>query len=83
VHVAEQREREAVLLREGRVDERVVAADGQQRRPALPHGGRGLIQAGELGVSDAAEVVAVKLIFRREAPGLFSSSQRQIAIGSG
>ena len=50
MHVAEQREREAVLLREGRVDERVVAADGQQRRPALPHGGRGLIQAGELGV---------------------------------
>jgi hypothetical protein len=60
VHVAQERERERVGLEESGVAEGAVPADREEDRAAAGELGCGLSQAGELGRSDAAEVIAVE-----------------------
>ena len=60
VHVAQKRERETSGLGEFGVAEGRVGADGEHHRPALARPLGDLIQAAQLGRSDAAEVVAVE-----------------------
>lgn len=60
VHIAEQRKAELSQARECLVARRAVAADREQRRPALLDRARDLIQAAQLRRSDAAEIVAIE-----------------------
>lgn len=60
VDVAQQREREPLRLIVGSMRKRTVGADRQNRRAALPDLGIDLDQAGELGCSDPAPVVAIE-----------------------
>lgn len=60
VHVAQEREGKGVRLDKGGVAERAIAADREQGGAPLVELGRDLSQAGELGRSDPAEVVAVE-----------------------
>jgi len=58
--IAQQRERKALGSVEGLVAERAVSADRDERGAAVLDRTDGLAQAGELGRSDPAEIVAVE-----------------------
>jgi hypothetical protein len=60
MHVAQEREWKAVRLEEGRVTERAVSTDREHHGAPLLQLGGDLNQAGKLGSSDPAEVVAVE-----------------------
>jgi hypothetical protein len=60
VDVAQEREGEGMRLEEGAAAERAVRADREEHRTPLVELARDLSQAGQLGRSDAAPVVAVE-----------------------